>query len=121
MEGFYSEWSPSISTSQIKVLTNAEDQGLAVDDDWSKIIPTLGRVGEAQITAQRTRAANLPEFGDREGTDESHQDISSSSPFNDSTTAPTSGINRFYERSLSRISKLLGLLIVIEILKAIFH
>jgi hypothetical protein len=59
VQGFYSDWSPAISTDFIKVLANLKDHGLEVDDEWKERIPTLGRVGEVSIAVERTHSAKL--------------------------------------------------------------
>jgi hypothetical protein len=126
VEGFYSDWSPGISADSIKVLANITDQGLEVDEEWAKRIPTLGKVGEASLTVQRTLSAKLPE---RTGDD--YADDSADDWLNDNEDAdhareasqpardrPEEQRHKFYERALSRISKLLGILIVIELVRA---
>ncbi|MBY2988688.1 hypothetical protein [Rhizobium leguminosarum] len=45
--GFYSEWSPSISTRSVKVLTSGNDQKLELPEGLT--VPRLGSVGEARL------------------------------------------------------------------------
>lgn len=66
--GFYSEWSPSISTNSIKVLASAADQKLVIPDGC-KIRPLeTGRVGEFKI--EFTKSEKLKSKGDE--LDEAH-------------------------------------------------
>lgn len=50
VSGFYSEWSPSISTSRIKVLAPGDAQDIVVPDRCSINPPKLGLVGEFELT-----------------------------------------------------------------------
>lgn len=50
--GFYSEWSPSISTGRVKVLTAASEHDVAGVTKGD--IPRLGRVGEARLSIHRS-------------------------------------------------------------------
>ncbi|WP_156906386.1 hypothetical protein [Novosphingobium acidiphilum] len=60
VEGFYSDYrSLPGSNNFIKVLGSLKDHGLEVDEEWKKLIPTLGRVGEASIEVQRIQTAKL--------------------------------------------------------------
>jgi hypothetical protein len=120
VQGFYSDWSPAISTDFIKVLANLKDHGLEVDDEWKERIPTLGRVGEVSIAVERTHSAKLA----TKSVDDDADDWLSESDDDDDDLAssdakPTHSRGelrqKFYERSLSRISKLLGILIIIEL------
>lgn len=68
--GFYSAWSPGISTSRIKVLTNYETDHAVESASGSKIVPPrLGEVGEASLTLQRklTFENPLPDPSDDDG------------------------------------------------------
>lgn len=47
VRGFYSEWSPSISTRSVKVLTSGDDQKLELPEGLT--VPRLGGVGEARL------------------------------------------------------------------------
>lgn len=49
VDGFYSEWSPSISTRNIKVLTRGEEHDIPLPQDFRFAIPRLGEVGEATL------------------------------------------------------------------------
>lgn len=48
VEGFYSDWSPSITTSDIKVLTADRKHAIENAPEGSKL-PRLGKVGEARV------------------------------------------------------------------------
>lgn len=49
VSGFYSEWTPSVRTSQILILSRPSVHGLVVPDGFSGEIPTLGKVGEFEV------------------------------------------------------------------------
>lgn len=51
--GFYSEWSPAISTNSVKVLTKNEEHKVDIPDDCEIVPPRLGAVGEAQLYLRR--------------------------------------------------------------------
>ncbi|TCB60186.1 hypothetical protein E0J20_09340 [Rhizobium leguminosarum bv. viciae] len=46
VSGFYSEWSPSIRTQNIKVLASLQDQNVKMEAGGEIVPPVLGRVGE---------------------------------------------------------------------------
>jgi hypothetical protein len=48
--GLYSEWSPSISTSEVKVLVNIKDQNLQFDNDDVVELPIVGKVEQFRLT-----------------------------------------------------------------------
>lgn len=48
-DGFYSEWSPSISTDNVKVLTRSDDQILDIPEDCKIEPPRLGKVGDLDL------------------------------------------------------------------------
>lgn len=53
VHGFYSDWSPSISTNSIKVLTRDKEQVIEAEEE-SEVAPhRLGEVGEVSFTLQR--------------------------------------------------------------------
>lgn len=122
VEGFYSEWSPSISTNFIKVLGRVETHGLQVDEEWKKRIPTLGKVGEASLTVERTLEAKMTERVDEYADDwlSESDDGDAVSLAGKATRSRAEQRQKFFERSLSRISKLLGILIVIELVRVFF-
>lgn len=49
VDGFYSDWSPSISADEIKVLTSYEEQVVEVPGGCEIVPPRLGKVGEAEL------------------------------------------------------------------------
>ena len=51
--GFYSEWSPAISTDNIKVLTSGEEQKIILPTDLDFKPPRLGEVGSAELFINR--------------------------------------------------------------------
>ncbi len=56
VSGFYSEWSPSISTDNIKVLASADDQKIVCQDGCNITPPNLGEVGEFNLSiVQRSK------------------------------------------------------------------
>jgi hypothetical protein len=58
--GFYSEWSPSISTRNVKVLTTGDEQKITLPPGVEFEPPRLGYVGEAQLYSNQRL-----EFGKR--------------------------------------------------------
>ena len=50
VSGFYSEWSPSISTSSVKILTGYDDHKVICADDCDITPPRLGQVGEFNLS-----------------------------------------------------------------------
>jgi hypothetical protein len=55
VHGFYSDWSPSISTSAIKVLTSGEEHKIELPEGWDFPPPRLGEVWETNVTCQVTK------------------------------------------------------------------
>jgi hypothetical protein len=53
VDGFYSDWSPSISTDDIKVLTSHKDHVVEVPEGCEIVPPRLGKVGEAELYLRR--------------------------------------------------------------------
>lgn len=60
VDGLYSDWSPSISTDQIKVLTNLKDHQLTVPEGCPIKPPTLGRIGRFSIIFTTRRDIDQP-------------------------------------------------------------
>jgi hypothetical protein len=60
VDGFYSEWSPSISTRNVKVLTKYTEQNITLPPDHQREPPRLGPVGEGALYIDRRL-----EFGKR--------------------------------------------------------
>jgi hypothetical protein len=134
VQGLYSECDPGTDFDialrrYIKVLSQSpSDHGLILGNKWKDIVKTTGNVGRASIACRRRMVAHdsvdsevaLPEerggssadayLGQGIGAAEKNvsQNINS-------VAHPSSGQD-YIERALSRISKLLGLLIIIEIL-----
>jgi hypothetical protein len=72
VDGFYSEWSPSISTDNVKVLTGHRDeQKIALPPGGQFEPPRLGRVGEANLFINR----RLDEFDKRTAEPETVEDM----------------------------------------------
>jgi hypothetical protein len=53
VDGFYSEWSPSVSTSLVKVLTGGKEQAISLAPGFEFEPPRLGRVGTAELWINR--------------------------------------------------------------------
>ena len=53
VDGFYSEWSPSISTRKVKVLVRGNEHKLELPDDLQGEPPRLGRVCDARLLLHR--------------------------------------------------------------------
>lgn len=63
VSGFYSEWSPSIRTDDIKILANAKDQGLENPHSLTFEPPVLGYVKEFDFTQYgRGKRATAADF-----------------------------------------------------------
>lgn len=61
VEGFYSDWSPSVSTNRIKVLTSDRmDQPVDLPEGCKIVPPRLGKVGEFKLTVFDVRQFDLP-------------------------------------------------------------
>lgn len=59
--GFYSDWSPAISTDSIKVLTGyEEDQPVEIPEGSEIVPPRLGEVDEVSLTLVRTLTLEQP-------------------------------------------------------------
>lgn len=58
VSGFYSEWSPSISTNKIKILAASNDQEVLSSEGCKIYPPRLGNVGEFNITLTRRHRLN---------------------------------------------------------------
>lgn len=54
VKGFYSDWSPSISTDLIKILTANKEHGVMIPESCEIVPPTLGKVGDARFTLWKT-------------------------------------------------------------------
>jgi hypothetical protein len=52
-DGFYSEWSPSISTNEVKVLLSGDEHKFDLPPDFQGEPPRLGRVRDAQLLLHR--------------------------------------------------------------------
>ena len=51
VEGFYSDWSPSISTGHVKVLTSGKmDHRVQIPEGCEIVPPRLGKVGDFDLT-----------------------------------------------------------------------
>jgi hypothetical protein len=53
VDGFYSEWSPSISTNGVKVLLTGDEHKLDLPPDFQGEPPRLGRVRDARLLVHR--------------------------------------------------------------------
>ena len=75
VDGFYSEWSPSISTRNVKVLTRGREHSLQLPDDLEIEPLRLGSVGETALTinARRVQARKLSSDIDSDTADEEPQ------------------------------------------------
>jgi hypothetical protein len=62
--GFYSEWSPSVSTNRIKVLTSESEHKVESPDGCDVDPPRLGEVGEFALTAMCRNTLQLKQESD---------------------------------------------------------
>lgn len=53
VDGFYSEWSPSISTYKVKVLLSGDEHKFDLPPDFHGVPPRLGRVRDARLRLYR--------------------------------------------------------------------
>ncbi len=85
VDGFYSEWSPSISTSDVKVLTKGAEHKVEMPEDLGIEVPRLGSVGDAELYFNRRL-----EFGkgapDEETEDKGYGDLDTVSIAQESRT-----------------------------------
>ena len=58
VSGFYSEWSPEISTSRVKILVRGDDQKLIMPDGCDVKPPRLGDVGEFSLSLTQRHKFN---------------------------------------------------------------
>jgi hypothetical protein len=58
VDGFYSEWSPSISTRKVKVLLSGDEHKFDLPADFQGAAPRLGRVRDARLLLQRRLQLN---------------------------------------------------------------
>lgn len=66
VDGLYSEWSPSVSTRSIKVLTSGKEQKVEMPDlagSEMPQIPRIGAVGEVEFSMNSRRVVKPPEAG----------------------------------------------------------
>lgn len=55
VDGFYSDWSPAVSTEEIKVLTREKEHSVEIPSDCPLDPPRLGNVREAELYLRRIR------------------------------------------------------------------
>ena len=55
VDGFYSDWSPAISTDDIKVLTSDRDHKVETPEGCDIVPPRLGKIGEAELYLRRIK------------------------------------------------------------------
>ncbi|MGO4440312.1 hypothetical protein [Rhizobium sp. RAF56] len=60
VEGFYAEWSPSISTDSIKVLTADKEHKVEIPDGCEIQPWRLGKVSEAELYLYQSRELQKP-------------------------------------------------------------
>lgn len=59
VSGFYSEWSPSVSTDRVKILVRGEEQKVVLPEGCHIAPPKLGEVESFELTAVRRKKLNL--------------------------------------------------------------
>jgi hypothetical protein len=64
--GLYSDWSPSVSTRDVKILTMGDEQAVALPSGVSFDLPRLGLIGSATLYFNRRIAWDLPLSEDTE-------------------------------------------------------
>jgi hypothetical protein len=88
VSGFYSDWSPSISTDCVKVLTAFPEQRVELPPNI-KDVPRLGEVGEFKLAI--ARRASLSAWNSRLLEDESHEAKIKPRPVEDAPDRPHEG------------------------------
>lgn len=100
VSGLYSEWSPSVSTSRIKVLTHGSEHQVEAPEKCEIDPPRLGEVGEFSLTAGCRNALELRRAPD--DWDEENEIV-------DSEAIPVSSPeHQRHDESLKRLSKALA-------------
>lgn len=66
VDGFYSDWSPSISTSDIKVLSKPKEHKLELPEDLAVHVPTIGKLDELDFSLLTRRKMTAPIFSPEE-------------------------------------------------------
>ena len=74
VDGFYSEWTPSISTRDVKILTRGEQHKVEAPEDIGFEPPRLGTVGDAKFYINRHLEFGIP-ASDEEGLYEESGDL----------------------------------------------
>lgn len=94
VEGFYSDWSPAISTDSIKVLTSHREHVVEMPEGCEIVPPRLGPVREAELYLRSIRklAAPAPEPED-DGDDWLEDDEPAETPPNKATLAAQHSAN----------------------------
>ncbi len=83
-DGFYSGWSPSASTTDVKILTSADEQKIDLPLGFAGDPPRLGKVGDASLHLSRRL-----EFGKTSPEQLFTEEASDASTVPAETTAPT--------------------------------
>jgi hypothetical protein len=135
VQGLYSEQDPGTDFDMalrrcIKVLSSSpSDHGLILDNKWKDIVKTTGNVGGASLSVRRRVVAHSALDTDGTLADgpcsnsevaDLRQDFRAaekSVPINEYSGTHAPSGQDYVERALSRISKLLGLLVIFEILR----
>ena len=120
VDGFYSEWSPSISTPSVKILTRGDEQKVAMPRDIRFEPPRLGDVGEAELFINRRvefgKQAHAPEVRD-EPTDTATVRAASDSRVSAEVNAPTVRYWKSIRRAAWFIVILLALILITALSK----
>ncbi len=117
VEGFYSEWSPSISTSNVKVLTREREHKVEEADGASFKIPRLGNVGEVNLTISSRKRREAVQ------NKEEAEDLGFETTINNSVPVPAepssaeviSGLVKVLSSLVASTRGVIGLLIVLII------
>ncbi len=114
VRGFYSEWSPSISTRDIKVLARGREQKIELPAGVEGFEPPrLGDVGEAEFHLDRKLAFGVPKADDEEG-EESAGTMRIDSPFGAAAApAPDPQVAKLLGSLRTSARWIIGLLVVL--------
>ncbi len=115
VQGFYSEWSPDISTRDVKVLTAGEAQQVEMPDGVTFDPPRLHRVGEAELHVSAKRAQSRHP-GDPESGNDDEPDTTALLRPEAAAPAPVDATTVKVLKSLQGSARwIIGLLVVLTI------
>ena len=93
VQGFYSDWSPGISTDSVKVLTDAREHVVAIPKNCTITPPRIGEVAEAEVYFRTVcKLVEMePDIGD-DGDDPEDEEDAPTAPGNEIPPCLSSGV-----------------------------